>query len=117
MATLTRAEIVDLALEAVGVKPAGVDAAGEDTLIGQKAFDSVYNRLRKFGLAPFDDDAVPEWAWSPFTNAIAADMAPRFGLTGNRLNEWVGMGRAGEREMARQVAGFRHPVAIKGSYF
>jgi len=117
MATLTRAQIVALALEAVGVKPAGVAASGEDTLLGERAFDSAYNRLRKFGLAPFDTATVPEWAWSPLTNTIAADLAPRIGITGNRLNEWIGLGRAGERELARQVAGYRHPIAIRADYF
>jgi hypothetical protein len=113
MATLARATIMDLVLEAIGVKPAGVTASAEDTDIAGKAFDSMYRRLRKRGLVAFADSVVPDWIWGPLVDVIAGDCAHRFGITGQRLMEIKAAAKEGHNQIAIQMQGKRHPVPTR----
>lgn len=117
MATLTRAEITDRALEAVGVKAIGQSALAEDGNRGLEAFDAVYNRLRKEGLAPFVNSAVPEWAQTQLINLIAHELIPAFGVSGGRAQILFAAKEQAYRDLEKQVAGYNHNVRTYAEYF
>lgn len=117
MATITRADIVSRALEHIGVKSATQSATAEDAKLAGEVFDSVYYRFRKLGLAPFATSAIPEWAQGSFRRIVAAELAPVFGISGQRLSEFVAEKIAARKELAEQVTGYRHSVPIKTRYY
>lgn len=117
MADLTRAEVADRALEAIGVKAAGQDSSAEDANRAMESFDTVHARLRKEGLAPFATSAVPDWAQSSLIHLTALDLSAAFGITGARMQTVQALASTGYRELAKQVAGFRQPIPITAEYF
>lgn len=117
MATLTRIQIADRALEALGVKAAGVSAIAEDANFAREKVDAVHARLRKEGLAPYATSAIPEWAQTAFIDLVASDMAATFGVSGIRLQA-LGINQAdARRELARQVAALKQPIPIASEAF
>jgi hypothetical protein len=117
MATLTKADLRARVLEHLGVLAAGQSAGAEDADLVDEAIDAAHARLRKFGLVPFATSAIPEWAQISLRDYVAADVAQSFGLGGPRLAEFKGAQRVAERDLARQVAGYRHPMRIVADYF
>ena len=79
--------------------------------------DAAHERLRKLGLVPFATSAVPPWAQVPLRDLVAGDVAQAFGMSGQRLAEFKQTGAAGERELRRQISGYRHPLRIVADYF
>lgn len=117
MATLAKSEVADRALEAIGIKAAGQSAAAEDANRAQESVDSVYQMLRKEGLAPFAVATVPEWAQPALIHLVAFDLAATFGLSGDRLQSVSSLAQKGHSDLATQVFGKRHPAPIKAEYF
>ena len=113
MATYSRATVTAKALEAAGVKAAGVAAAAEDTDLGLDAFDTVYRQLRRLRRIDFANSATPEWALGPMIDIIAADLAPRAGVTGQRLQELAQAAERAQRQFIEQMSGAQHPVPVR----
>lgn len=117
MADIAKAALRNRVLEHLGVLAAGETAASADQTWVDEAIDAAHERLRKLGYAPFATSAIPSWAQIPFRNVVAGDVAQSYGMSGQRLIEFVQGAQMGERELARQVAGYKHNVAIRGTYF
>jgi hypothetical protein len=118
VAALTKAELRARVLEHLGVVGAGQSAAAEDAALVDEAIDAAHDRLRKLGLAPFATSAIPSWAQVPLRNYVAVDVSPSFGVSVQRLpNGESPEQHAAERELGRQVAGYRHPIPIKADYY
>lgn len=113
MATLTKAQLRDLVLEHIGVKAAGQSASAEDAAAVETAIDAAHAQLRKFGLVPFATSAIPEWAQIPLRDYVAGDIGHSFGF-GDAFKPGQTLA---ERELARQVSGYRHPLKIRTEYF
>jgi hypothetical protein len=116
VATLTKAQLAGRILEHIGVKAAGEGADAADSAVVEEAIDSAHDRLNKFGLVPFATSAIPEWAQIPLRDYVAGDVAQLFGLAA-RIVEFKSAQALAERDLARQVSGFRHNVRIKPEYF
>ena len=117
MADIAKAALRNRVLEHLGVKAAGQDATAEDAALVDEAIDAAHERLRKYGLVPFATTAIPSWAQIPLRDYVAGDVAQAFGMGDARLGEFKAGQRAGEFELARQVAGFRHPVSVEAKYY
>lgn len=117
MADLTKAQLAARVLEHLGVKSAAVSARAEDSAFVEEAIDAAHSRLRKYGLVPFATSAIPDWAQIQLRDYVAGDVAQAFGLGGARLGEFKGAADAAERELQRQVSGYRHPMPIVADYF
>lgn len=117
MATLTRANIIDRALEALGVKAAGETAATNDTTRVGEAFDTIYDQIHKESLAPFATSAVPEWAQSALIHMTALESAASFGVSGDLLQSILMLARKGRQDLATQVAAVKQPVPVRVDYY
>lgn len=117
MADIAKAALRNRVLEHLGVLAAGETAALSDQALVDEAIDAAHSRLRKFGLVPFATSAVPDWAQIQLRDVVAGDVAQAYGMSGQRLLEFKAGAERGERDLARQVAGFRHNVATRGAYF
>jgi hypothetical protein len=117
MADIAKADLRNRVLMHLGVLAAGEAPADDDATLVEEAIDAAHSRLRKFGLVPFATSAVPDWAQIALRNIVAADVATTFGKTGQQLMEFKQAAAAGGLDLARQVAGYRHNVPIKGVYF
>lgn len=117
MATLTRAEVAERALQALGVLAAGQDAVAEDTNRAGEAVDYVHALLRKEGLAPWATSAVPEWAQSAFIHLVAVELVPTFGVSGERLQSLMALADKGRKDLCIQMFGERHQLPVKAYYF
>jgi hypothetical protein len=117
LATLARSEMADRALRALGILAAGQNASSEDANRAMEAVDTVYYSMRKEGLAPFAVSAWPEWAQSAAAHLVALELAPTFGISGARLGALTTLAAKGRSDLATQMFGKRHPVAIKADYF
>lgn len=117
MADLTKAALCNRVLEHLGVLAAGETAATADSTWAAEAYDAAYDRLRKLGYVPFLTNAIPSWAQIPVRNIVAADVAQSYGMSAQRLMEFKQAALEGERELAKQTAGFKHEVRIKAEYF
>lgn len=117
MANLTRDEVANRALEALGVKAAGQDSSAEDLNRAGESVDGIYNMLRKEQLAPFAVSAVPEWAQSALIHLSALDLVATFGTTASRLETIRTLASKGRSDLATQVASTRAPIPIRAEYF
>lgn len=113
MAAIAKAALRNRVLEHLGIIGAGETAATADQTLVDEAIDATHSRLRKFGLAPFPTSAVPEWAQIHLRDAVASDVAQIYGMSGQRLMEFKSAGQVAERELSRQVAGYKPPVRVK----
>ncbi len=117
MADWTRANLIDRALEHIGVLAAGATVASADSTRAGEAIDSAHERLRKFGLAPFATSAIPPWAQMAFRDYVAGDLAQLFGLSGQRLMEFKSAATRAEFELARQVSGYKHKKRVTPDWY
>ncbi len=117
MADIAKAALRNRVLEHLGVLAAGETAASADQTWVDEAIDAAHERLRKFGLAPFATSAIPSWAQIPLRDVVAGDVAQSYGKSGQELLEFKQGAAMGERELARQVAGFKHSVPVRAAYF
>ena len=117
MATKTRAEMITLLLERIGVKGGIEAAAAEDSALAGTVIDSLHDRLRKLGLASYATSAFPEWAQMPFVEIAGAECKVPFRLPAAMAQELESDRQHGMRETIRQMAGFRHPMPIVTDYF
>jgi hypothetical protein len=113
MATLTKAELRDRVLTHMGILAAGQSASAEDAAIVEEAIDAAHSQLRKFGLVPFATSAVPEWAQAQLRDYVAGIVGPSFGFG----DAFYAGKMVAERELARQVAGKKHPLRVRAEYF
>jgi hypothetical protein len=117
VADIAKAALRNRVLEHLGVLAAGETAATVDQAWVDEAIDAAHDRLRKFGLVPFATSAIPSWAQIPLRDIVAGDVASSYGMSGQRLMEFKQGAVVGERELARQVAGFKHPLRVAAEYF
>lgn len=100
MATMTAAEIRDMALEHIGVKAAGQSASAEDASLTEKVITAVVSRFARDGLITFAESAVPEWAQLALRDLVAFEISPSFGVPKNYDEE-----RAAKATLAAQTSG------------
>ena len=117
MATWTQAQVVNAALERLGVKAKGQSAAAEDYSAMNNAYLSLYPQLRRKGHAPWAIGEVEEEAQQPLIDVLAGALAGEYGFTGQRRAELAAAARQGKRDLAEQAAGDKHPVPIVAEYF
>lgn len=117
MATWTRAQLIDEVLKHLGVLGAGQSASAEDSDLIGKAADSAHDKLNKSGLVPFALTAIPTYAQEELRDYIAGNTARSYGFSGQALAEFKAGQTSAERELAKQVAGYKHSVQIKTDYF
>jgi len=96
MATLTKSELADRILEHIGVKAAGQGALAEDSNAIQEAIDSAHARLRREGKVKFVTSLIPEWAWTPLRDYVAAEVASMFGVIVEHSDDLVRVTNHGE---------------------
>jgi hypothetical protein len=117
VADLSKAALGVRVLEHLGVLAAGETAASADTTWVAEAIDAAHERLRRYGVVPFATSAIPSWAQIGLRDVVAGDMAQSYGVTGQRLAEFKVAGKEAEKELGRQVAGYRHKTPIKARYY
>lgn len=113
MANKTRAQMIDRAMQRMGVLGAGVSAAGEDAVLVGETLDGIHDELTFRGLIGFASTSYPEWAQDPIAQIVAATAGPYFGVyrdPGLRDAEI----RRGEASLARNVQG---PKALRVTPF
>lgn len=117
MANLTKAEVADRAMQALGFLGAGQEASAEDSNRAQESVQTVYEMLRKEGVMPFSVEAVEEWAQSALIHIVAFDLAATFGVTGARLESVAMLAQKGRADLSRQMTAKIHPLATRPDYF
>lgn len=117
MADISKAAMRDRILHHLGVLAAGETPAAVDQTLVEEAIDAAHDRLRKLGYVPFAASAIPSWAQIPFRDVVAGDVAQTYGMSGQRLLEFKQSAGAGEGELARQTALYRHNVPIEAEFF
>jgi hypothetical protein len=117
MAALTKTELADRALEALGILGAGQSSSGEDNGLAQSAVDTVHGMLRKELGLPFATSAIPEWAQSALTHLTALELCAIFGITGARMQAVTMLADKGRSDLATQMAAMRQPVPTRVDYF
>ncbi len=113
----TAAQMADAVLVHLVIVGQGQTASAADTTLVTNAYNSLYERLRTKGLAPWASGAVEEQAYGPLTAYLASKVAIKFGFTGARLAGIKAEGREGYQELREQAAGYRHPVPIVARYY
>lgn len=103
MADIAKAALGNRVLESIGVKAGSQAAATADTTLVEELIDAAHEKLRKFGLVPFATSAIPSWAQDPLRMYVAEMIKPYFGQQPSA----AAMQHA-ERELARQVSGYKH---------
>jgi hypothetical protein len=117
VADLDKAALRNRVLEHLSVIAAGEAPAAADRTLVEEAIDAAFDRLSKERLIRFPATATPPWAQIQMRDIVAADVAAVFGMTGQRLAEFKQAAAVGRLELARQVAGYKHDVPIRGAYF
>jgi hypothetical protein len=115
MANLTKAELRTRVLQHLGVLAVGQSASAEDAELVDESIDAAHDRLRKFGLVPFATSAIPTWAQTQLRNYVAGDVFRSFGLN-HRAMEFDAGREIAERELARQISGYKHPRRVIAEY-
>lgn len=105
MATWTGVQLRNAVLEYLGIKGRGQSAPGEDATLVDGVYASLYPQLRKLGLAPFDDDTIPEWSQQPLVCVLAAECIPYYGFTGAREASLAAHAQKGFRQLEEQNEG------------
>lgn len=77
MATTTKAKVRDLALQKIGVLPAGQAASGEDASLVDGLVDAMFEEMDS--VLAFASDAIPLWARESLVDVVAAMASPYFG--------------------------------------
>ena len=115
MATLTKAELRARVLQHLGIVGVGHSASAADAALVDEAIDAAHARLRKFGLVPFATSAIPEYAQQQLRDYVAGEVSLSFGHP--RFAELKAAQMVAERELQRQVAGYRHSLPIEAENF
>jgi hypothetical protein len=113
VADLTKAQLRNRVLQHLGVLAAGQDPSAEDADLVDEAIDAAHDRLNKYGLTPFATSAIPSWAQTPLRDYVAGDVARSFGLG----DSFKAQQPLAERELARQVSGYKHARRVRADYF
>jgi len=117
MATWTQSTLQTETLRRLGLLGAGQSEDSDDTKLLKQITTSVYDQLVKEGLVLTLISAIPEWAQQPLTKIMAAEAASYFGFTGQRLQLLIAEGRAGRRDLARQVSAEKRITPIRTKYY
>ena len=117
MSDKTRAEMITLVLQRLGVVGQGQSASADDSAVTGEVIDSVHSRLRKDRLAPFATSAFPDWAQVSFADIAASELLVPFGVGGERAQLIRAGAVRGRMELARQVASYRHNVPVRGHFY
>src|SRR5688572_11902902 len=108
--------MIDLVLERLGVKAAGVSAQSGDYTMAGEAIDALHRQLRQRGLAPFPTSAFPDEAQTAFADITAQKLLSPFGIGGERAMSVRSDAREGLAELARAYASQKQRP-IQGRYF
>ena len=117
LATLTRVNIRDRALEALGVKAAGVDARPGDGARALEAVNARMDELSGRGLAPFDFDLIPAYAQTPIIHLCARDLAMSFGVSAERYQGLLLEEKAALTSLRTQAASDEIYLRTRAEYF
>lgn len=105
MATWTKSQLANRALELVGVKALGQQASSQDKALAEGVVDSKFEQLKYKGKVFYSVEAVPEHAQHPLAKVMAYEMANDFGVSSEsfaRLKEGY---REGYKELCDQAEG------------
>lgn len=104
-------------LRRLGITGSGQSAAAEDADIVTDAWASIYPQLRRFGIAPWDDEAIEEEAQEPLSKYVAGQIAMQFGFSSGRLAEIKAESIEGFRQLREQSSSDKHPVRHRPEWF
>ena len=77
MATITKAKLRNLALQKLGVVPAGQAASGEDAALVDGLVDAMFEEMDD--VLAFDSSTIPLWSRESLVDIVAAMASPYFG--------------------------------------
>lgn len=117
MADKTRAQMISLVLERLGVKSANASAATADSTTAGGVIDSLHSRLRKEQLVNFTTSAFPDWAQTPFADIAASELLTPYGIGGERAQLVMVAAQRGYDELVRQMNAKRHALPVQAHYF
>ncbi len=112
MADIAKAALRSRVLEHLGIIAAGATPASADQTLVDEEIDASHSRLRKFGLVTFPTSAIPDWAQQQLCDYVAYYVAPKYGISGQRLIELSARATKAEFDLARQVSGYKHPKRV-----
>lgn len=116
MATMSASDMADFVLERLGVKAQGQAASGAEGQTALVVVEAVFAQLQRDGVASFELSAIPEWAQLPFANMVAVELAPSFGITGERMALFMAAADKGHKDIAAHSSS-RPPIPIKPFWF
>jgi hypothetical protein len=117
MASIAKDALAVRVLEHLNVLAAGATPADADQTLVEEYIDAAWSRLRALGYAPFLLDEIPEWAQLQMCAIVAHDVAPKFGVTGQREIELRSAADRAEFDLNRQVSGKKHKRRVRQEYF
>ena len=116
MADIDKVALRNRVLQHLGVIAAGETPASADVTLVEEAIDAAHDDLRAKRLVPFPTSAIPPYAQLPMRDWVAAAVGVSYGKPWGP-NDVKAMKRLAESELAEQVAGKKHNVRVRGSYF
>jgi hypothetical protein len=116
VADIAKAALRNRVLEHLGVLAAGETAATADSTYVDEVVDAAHDELRKLGLVPFPTSAIPSWAQIGLRNWVVAEVGQTYGKPWTDADVLQRKKRA-EAQLARQVAGYKHNIPVRGRYF
>ena len=114
---MTKAQVATRALQALGVLYAGQSASAEDQDIAEATVQTVYDLLRAKPGLPFAITAVQEWAQLALAHIAAQEMAPAFGVTGERFAAVAALAGIGRQTINEQMQAKHHVLAPGPDYY
>lgn len=114
---MTAAELRTEVLVRLGIVAQGQAASAEDADIVDKAITSIFDQLKATHLASFSTSAIPEWAQLPLEKYITGQVAPKFGVSGQRLMEIMSVAKEGWRDFERQLSGREQNMVTEARYY
>lgn len=115
MATWDATQLATQVLKELNIVATGQSASAEDVAKVTDVWPSIYQQLRRAGLAPWSSSAISEEFQLPVAKYVAGEVASQFGFSGARLGEHMLTGQQGwgqiqecaEVGMLRQRAKFK----------
>jgi hypothetical protein len=117
MADIAKAALRNRVLEHLNIVAAGATPATSDQTLVDEAIDAAWSRDRRFGTVPFPTSAIPDWAQKQMRAIVAFDVAPAYGITGQRFLELRAEAERAEFDLSRQVSGFKHKRTPRRLFF
>lgn len=117
MATWTKAQWATASLRRLGITSAGNPAPAAQQLLAESKADSLFQRLRRKGLAPFAVATIPEGAQDPLEAILAESMASTFGISGERLALVKGEAKEARKELAAYLASDPNSLPTEVDYY